>query len=254
MLKKQSIILSLSVAMIACTIPALCLANAAETDSSLPSENSFPGTLTGNIGVVSDYIFRGISQTRENPALQGGVDYTHPSGFYSGLWGSSIDFNDTDNTHVEIDGYIGYIYNHEAWTLDSRITYYAYPEAKSSLNYDYYEIGINITHDFQVAKLTGSFNYTPENFGASGDATYYSLATTIPLPHGFNANGKIGHQTIDNSVNFGYPSYTDWSAGITYELYDGISLAAQYVDTNLSAEECSDGCDAKGVLSLTYSF
>lgn len=163
MTRTNSSLLSLTVAFI--VFPALCMAN--EDSKLLDIEGAF----SGNVGVVSDYIFRGLSQTREHPALQGGIDYVHPKGVYAGVWGSSIDFNDTDNADIEIDGYIGYSHTYEKWTLDGRLTYYAYPGAKSSLNYDYYEIGSNITYDFDVAKLTASLNYTPENFGDSGNAT-----------------------------------------------------------------------------------
>lgn len=63
------------------------------------------GTISANVGVVSDYRFRGISQSNEEPALQGGVDYAHDSGVYLGLWGSSVEFGDAS---AEIDLYGGW--------------------------------------------------------------------------------------------------------------------------------------------------
>lgn len=220
-----------------------------------PAESAygFAGKFTGNVGFVSDYTFRGISQTREKPALQGGVDYTHPSGFYLGVWGSSIDFNDTDRASLEVDGYGGYTYSVEKWTLDGRFTYYGYPGAKTALDYDYYEIGGSVTYDFGIPKLTGSVNYSPDYFGESGTGIYYSLSTKVPLVYGFGLNGKIGHQSIDDRARFGVPSYTDWSAGVTYD-WRGFQLGLQYVDTNLSTAKCADGCDAKGIASVTYAF
>ncbi len=213
----------------------------------------FPGKFTGNAGFVSDYSFRGISQTREKPALQGGIDYAHPSGFYVGVWGSSIDFNDTDRASLEVDGYGGYSYIIDKWTLDGRFTYYAYPGAKTALDYDYYELGGSVTYDFGIPKLTGSVNYSPDYFGESGTGMYYSLSTKVPLVYGFGVNGKIGHQSIDDAARFGVPSYTDWSAGITYD-WRGFQLGLQYVDTNLSTSKCADGCDAKGIASVAYAF
>lgn len=224
-----------------------------------PASNSidgFPGKFTGNIGIVSDYIFRGISQTKEKPTLQGGIDYAHPDGFYLGVWGSNIDFgdgDDEDHAHVEIDGYAGYTYTIDKWVLDGRFIYYTYPGEKSELDYNYYEINSNVTYDFDVTKLTGSIYYTPDNFAESGVGIYYSLGATVPLANGFGLNGKIGHQTVDDAERFGVPSYTDWSAGITYD-WRSVTFALQYVDTNLNKEKCLDDCDAKGIASATLAF
>lgn len=217
------------------------------------SAYGFPGKFTGNVGFVSDYTFRGISQTREGPALQGGVDYSHPSGLYVGVWGSNIDFNDTDRADLEVDSYAGYSYTYEQWTLDGRFTYYAYPGAKVALDYDYYELGGSLTYDFGIPKVTGSVNYSPDYFGESGTGIYYSLSTKVPLVYGFGLNGKIGRQSIDDAARFGYPSYTDWSAGVTYD-WRGFTVGLQYVDTNIDKSRCADGCDAKGIASLTYVF
>ena len=52
--------------------------------------------ITGNVGLTTDYVFRGISQTDEKPAIQGGLDYAHSSGAYAGVWASNVDFNDGD--------------------------------------------------------------------------------------------------------------------------------------------------------------
>ena len=245
MIRNNSFLLSLAASLFA--LPALCVA------SELTETSTFGGSFSGNIGVVSDYIFRGISQTREHPALQGGIDYVHPNGLYAGAWGSSVDFSDNDNANIEIDGYVGYSHSYEKWVFDGRLTYYAYPGAKSSLRYNYYEIGSTITYDFDLAKLAASLNFTPENFGDSGYATYYSVSTAIPLPHNFSLNAKVGHQEIEDNIRYGYPSYTEWSAGIAYQ-WNNVTLGAQYIDTNLTTSECSDGCDARGIISATYAF
>lgn len=213
----------------------------------------FEGKFIGNVGFVSDYNFRGISQTRKKAALQGGVDYTHPDGFYAGVWGSSIDFNDTDRASLEIDGYGGYAYSIDALTLDGRFTYYGYPGAKVRYNYDYYELGLSATYDFGIPKVTGSINYSPDYFGESGTGIYYSLSGKYPLVAGFGLNAKIGHQSIDDRSRFGYPSYTDWSAGATYD-WRGFTVGLSYVDTSLSKNKCSTGCEPRGIASVTYSF
>ncbi len=60
--------------------------------------------VSANVGFVSEYSFRGIAQSDEHPALQGGFDVSHSSGLYAGIWGSNVDFNDGDQASVEVDG------------------------------------------------------------------------------------------------------------------------------------------------------
>src|SRR4051794_2617592 len=87
--------------------------------ASLPLFAADPAPVTGNVGIFSQYVFRGLTQTNEKPALQGGFDYTHPSGFYAGLWGSNISWvSDTAQSlspspgsvsaSIELDTYLGY--------------------------------------------------------------------------------------------------------------------------------------------------
>src|SRR5512132_2488144 len=108
----------------------------------------FPGTFTGTVALTNDYIFRGMSQTDDNPTIQGSINYTLDTGFYGtsvygGVWGSNLDFNDdaaTNNgAHLELDWTFGFMGN----ILDTGIgytlgaIYYNYPGARSGLSYDY---------------------------------------------------------------------------------------------------------------------
>src|SRR5690606_18429041 len=89
--------------------------------------------VSGSVAVVSDYLFRGVTQTNENPALQGGVTWNHESGFYAGAWGSSISWlSDSDpeiSSQVELDGFIGFAgdFGESGFGYDVGATYYWYP-------------------------------------------------------------------------------------------------------------------------------
>ncbi len=72
------------------------------------AEDSIPGEFSTTIGFVSEYSFRGIAQSDERPALQGSIDWSHDSGFYAGVWGTNVDFNDGDEAQLETDLYAGY--------------------------------------------------------------------------------------------------------------------------------------------------
>lgn len=209
--------------------------------------------LSANVGFVTEYSFRGIQQSDENPALQGGFDVTHSSGLYAGVWGSNVDFNDGDEASVEIDYYAGYSSDFKGLNYDIGALYYTYPGADSDLNYDYMEVSLALGYDFKVFSLSTSVNYSPENFGDSGDATYLAGAVDVPLPHDFSLNAHIGHQWIDDEVAFGVDSYTDWSAGIAYSNW-GFDFGLTYIDTNIPHEECEDGCDERVIGSISRSF
>ena len=119
----------------------------------------FPGTFTGTVALTNDYIFRGISQTDHNPAIQGSINYTLDTGFYGtsvygGVWGSNLDFNDdaaTNNNgaHLELDWTFGFTGN----ILDTGIgytlgaIYYNYPGARNGLSYDYWEFAPALSYN-----------------------------------------------------------------------------------------------------------
>lgn len=206
-------------------------------------------SLSANVGLYTDYVYRGVSQSDEGPAVQGGFDVTHDSGLYAGVWASNVDFNDGDEATVETDFFVGYANEYNGLAYDLGVLYYAYPGADSDLDYNFWEFAAAVGYDFGVASLSGSINYSPEFFGETGDAVYYAAAVDVPLPYEFNASAHIGHQTIDEGVD-----YTDWSLGLGYSLYD-FDLSLTYTDTNLDEpDECADGCSERLVFGVSRSF
>ncbi len=211
-------------------------------------------TPSANVGFVSEYSFRGLAQSDERPAVQGGFDLSHTSGFYAGVWGSNVDFNDGDEATVEVDVYGGYAGEFNKVTYDLGVLYYMYPGADSDLDYDFWEFAVSLGYDFEVVALSASYNYSPNNFADSGDAHYFSAAFEAPVFKGLTVNGHFGHQEIDDEDAFGVDDYNDWSLGLGYNLY-GFDLALQYVDTNLDeTDECADGCEERVIFGVSRSF
>ena len=109
---------------------------------------------SGNVSLTSDYVFRGISQTQEDPTFQASVDYAHISGFYAGIWGSGVDFTpeytlpeDEDDADIEIDYYVGFGSDfNDTFGYDVSFVYYTYPGTADGVDYDYPEL---------IGKLTG---------------------------------------------------------------------------------------------------
>lgn len=219
------------------------------------AEEFFPGTdFSANVGLVSQYSFRGIAQSDEHPALQGGFDLSHESGLYAGVWGSNVDFNDGDQASVEIDGYLGFSNQINNFNYDAGLIYYAYPGADSTKNYDFMEASFAVGYDFEVAAVSASVNYSPEFFADSGDAWYTGASVDVPLPKDFSLNGHVGYQTIQDNSAYGVKDYADWSLGAGYS-YKGVDFLLQYVDTNLSEPtECADGCAERVIFGISKTF
>jgi uncharacterized protein (TIGR02001 family) len=216
--------------------------------------NASDFTYSSNVGLVTDYVFRGITQSDENFAIQGGYDVGHSSGFYAGVWASSVDFNDGDEANIETDLYAGYSNEFKGLNYDIGLIYYGYPGANSNLNYDFWEGSLALGYDFGAFAASTSVNYSPEYFGESGDATYVAAAVDVPTAYDVTLSAHVGRQTIDENGVFGVPDYTDWSLGLGYTLGD-FDLSLQYIDTNLDEPtECADGCSERVVFGIFRSF
>lgn len=244
----------LAAAVIAAT-PAL----AAEDSKAL-----IPGDFSANVGVFSDYTFRGISQTGDEPAAQGGIDYSLDTGvngvgLYLGVWGSNVDFSDGDEASVEIDWYGGLSKNFGGLDASIGFIYYSYPGASGSLNYDFIEGNLALGYEINDMFSVGfGYNATGDNFGNSGAAHYFSgsLGYAVPVEGvDLSLDASVGRQLIEDNAAFGTPDYWDWRIGASLALTPNISVSAFYTDTDISSAECgSENCDARGQVSLTASF
>ncbi len=217
-----------------------------------------PGEFTASVALASEYIFRGISQTDEAPAIQGGIDWSMPAGpvsLYLGTWASNVDF-DVDET-LELDGYGGVTGKLGPLDWDLGAIYYAYPGAGP--DYDYIEGKVALGYaPYEIVKLGARYHYSPDFFAESGDGHYLigtvSIAPDLPLNVTFS--GALGHQWIEDNTVFGAPDYTDWSIGVTAEI-EGFAVSATYVDTDLDDDDCFGGldwCGARGVVAISRKF
>lgn len=209
--------------------------------------------VSGSATLTSDYVFRGITQSDESPAIQAGVTFDS-HGFYADLWGSNVDFNDGDEAQLELDVSGGYKWQMGWLNADAGVIYYAYPGANRALDYDYTELKLSLSGDAGPVTLIGSGYYSPDYFGGSGDALYLNAAASLPLgKSGFALSAAAGHQWIEDEAAFGAPDYTDWNAGVSYA-WDKTVFAISYINTNLSRGDCPDGCEARVTGSVTYNF
>ena len=200
--------------------------------SALPSV-SFADGLAFNAGVVTDYRYRGISQSRLKPAVQGGVDYAMGS-FYVGAWASSIKWikDGGGDGSVEIDlygGYKGEIIK-DSLTYDVGGLYYLYPSNKLAVSANTFEIYGALTFGPATAKYSHSVTNT-FGFGDSKNSGYLDLSAGFDVGSGIMVTPHVGYQRI-SGVNKDY-SYTDLSVTVSKD-FSGLvpSIALVYTDAD----------------------
>jgi uncharacterized protein (TIGR02001 family) len=240
----------------AIAIPAVALGSRAIAAEAAES----PHTFTANVGLVSDYRFRGISQSYSDPAIQGGFDYSHSSGVYLGTWGSSVSGNQyLGGNGMEWDLYGGYRHALGPVNLDVGLLYYYYASARlptanppgSTEKYDTVEAAIAASWKWLTLKysyaLTDFFGVQQSTYGNGGSdgSGYLDLSASYPLADKLTAVAHIGHQSVSN---YGDLDYTDWKLGLTYDLH-GFVLGAAWVDTNAD-DTLYSVTGAKGTRSL----
>lgn len=225
--------------------------------------------LSFNVGVVSDYIFRGISQSQHQPALQGGVDYAHSSGLYVGTWASSIEWTDRKdlqvhkNNRVELDLYGGYKGAVGDFGYDVGAIRYFYNgefQASSGVTANTTEVYlggswkfVSLKYNYVVSKSIFNWGGTDSGSRSKGSG-YTDLTVTYPVDETLNLIAHLGHQTIRH---LGDASYTDWKLGVTKDF--GIAVVGlAYTDTNAKgkageAYRWADKDVSRGVVALSVS-
>jgi uncharacterized protein (TIGR02001 family) len=149
------------------------------------SEFPLPGDLTGAVYLASDYVFRGISFTDEEPVIQANIFYTHPSGFYVGLWGTNTDFGPASGAgeHLEFDptgGFAGV--GPFGIHYDFNYFYFHYPGVEAKHNYDMHEFGLFLSRDFGLFNVATQTIYSPEYAGDRGPSEYLAVDIGVPVP------------------------------------------------------------------------
>jgi len=243
-------------------ILSLGLAAGAHAQSAMEAQEESDWTVSANLSVVSDYRFRGLMQTNGKPALQGGFDIGHSSGFYVGNWNSSISWlSDSDpdiSSNVEMDFYAGYSHAFaNDVTLDVGVLHYYYPgrypggfndpdTTEAYLGLGYGPVAFKYSH--ALTDLFGAEN--------SRHSQYFEAGLAVPTGvWGLDLNAHVGYQKIRNMDD---GSYTDWSIGLSRQ-FDRFTVSLTYVDSNADRDLYTNGHGkytgrAAAVLGLSAAF
>lgn len=230
----------------------------------LLTSGSVYAELSSTLTLTSDNVSRGISDTDGAPAIQGSFDYAHDSGAYAGLWASNVKFRENANAAaidtveeatIEIDYYLGYSSDlSDAMSWDAGVAYMSYPDADSSLNYDYWEAYAMLAYTLDEVMLSPEFGielyHTSENTGNTGTANYYVASLAFMLPMDVSLSLAAGRSTFDD---FPADDYTDYRIGFSKEI-EGLTFELFYSDSSLSQATCGgEMCDSRVVFAVSRS-
>lgn len=214
-----------------------------------------------NVGAFTDYRYRGISQTRLKPALQGGADYSQGP-FYLGIWATNIKWikDGGGDANIEIDIYGGYKFEvAKDTTLDLGVLTYQYPSNKLNPSANTTEIYGALT----FGPVTAKYSQAVTNlfgFAKSKHSSYLDLSASFELKEGLTLVPHIGYQRVAHNGDF---SYTDYSLALNYEAAKGLVLSGTLVATDtkkVSGEHAyhtpagKDLGKAAVVLGVKYNF
>lgn len=255
---------SISVAKTMCgAVLAAVVATPVAAQSTEPVSPASDFSFSANMTLASQYRYRGLMQTNNKPAIQGGFDLSHSSGFYIGNWNSSIswlgDSDDNVSAPLEMDFYAGY--TAPIWgdlTVDVGVLQYYYPGSypKGFVSPDTTELYLGLGY----GPVSFKYSHAVTNlFGwaDSKNSQYYDLSASVPTGFwGLNVDGHVGYQRVRNLAD---GNYTDWSLGLS-KTWGNVTASLAYVDTNADKGVYTSAATgryqgkAAAVFSLTAAF
>ena len=225
--------------------PMVSFAQEAEAPAAEEEESPISWTLAA----TTDYVFRGVSQTNEDPAFQAGITYTTPFGLYVGVWGSNVDFGDPDpeagirGPNFEVDGYVGYNTDlNDSWNLDVSVVRYAYfGETSGQGSIDYNEYIGKLTWNGPVS-VSGLVAYANDYGNSEADELYTALSASYEVGYGITLGASTGYTSIEAEEG-GRADYFDGSFTASKSFGPG-TLSVGYYDTfGSDADELKDASD-----------
>ncbi len=243
----------------ACSTPLLALAQA-------PAAKAEPEfTISGNLTIASDYRFRGYSQTGFKPAFQGGVDFSHKSGFYAGNWNSNVEQDLYTGASLEMDLYGGYKKELGPVTLDVGYLYYYYPNSgkTGSPKIKNGEVYVGAAAGPVSAKVyyahTRFFSLAEGTGVDTKGSIYLDVSGSYEVVKSLTVLGHVGWQKVKNGKAAGLreDNVYDFKAGVSYDL-SGWALGAALIATSKKEEFVTATGENAGkptvVLSVSKTF
>lgn len=177
------------------------------------------GEFSFNIAATNNYVWRGVTQTEDGAAVQGGVDYKKGI-FYAGAWGSNVSFAGDDDTSTELDLYVGIAPSVGDWNFDFGYIHYMYPSQCDACDYNFGELKSAVSHSMGKGTIGAALYLPAEDL----EDPYYEVNASYPLTDKLSVSGAIG--------NYEFYDYSTWNLGATYALTEGVSLDLRYSEAS----------------------
>ena len=214
--------------------------------------------IEANVTLATDYVWRGVSQTDNKPAIQGGFDYSYDTGWYgiglyAGTWASNVDatfFGGDNDPQIELDGYLGVNGSIGEFGWDVGWLRYFYPGKN-----------INDTTEWHVGGswrfLSSTFHYSKDWFATDESSYRVDGAIDYGLPWEIGLSAGVGYNWGDGTKDLFVDTYTDWSIGLSKTMLS-VDWSLTYTDTNIDDDDCpardSDSCDTRFTFAVSKSF
>lgn len=202
---------------------------------------------SGYLTLTSDYVKRGVTQSEDDPAVQLGLDVDFSNGFYLGVWGSSVDIQNSTfgRREIEANYYAGFVYDaNEVWRFSASVVAYDYPSANGPVDYSYeeYLLGSNYND-----RLWVEIAYSPDGNAMGQSAVNVDLYTEWPLNDVWSIGGGGGRYDLSSATR---DSYQYWHLGITGS-FQFADIDLRLHDTSRWIPVISSPDRAKGRAALT---
>ena len=227
----------------------LCLASAIQPAGAASDEDPDALKLEVEVGVASDYIYRGVSLSERKPSAHASID-VEKNGFYGFVQFAGVSLPNDPAVEITLTG--GYRWTFADVDFDFGANYFDYPGqtlAPGAVNLNYWEYALQATHDINGVELQGTFAYSPNVSGTGAWGAYVEGQVTFDLPqlklwkpidwHLIASGGYWRFGNISPDLGgFPLPSYVNWQVGLAFDLTDQVTFDVSYYDTNLSRENC----------------
>ena len=218
----------------------------------LPALSANAADLSGYLTLTSDYVWRGVTQSEGDPAIQLGGEVSFRSGVYAGLWGSTVDINNGGNRQrdAEVNYYLGYGFDVASqWALGTTLVVYTYPGQTGPINYNYEEYAISINYDDRVWL---EYAWSPGYYGFDIDSHNVELIAEWSAGEHLIVSGGAGYFNFSSPLD---DAYAYWNVGLTWPV-NRFSIDLRYHDTSgpVLLVSTADRADARLALSFRVAF
>jgi len=237
-------------AMSALLIAALSTPTLAVAEDAAPAS---PHSFTGNVALTTNYLFRGVSQTGNGPAIQGGFNYSYtPLSLNAGIWGSNVDSAPLGfaGANMETDFLASWTPTYDKLSVDLGYVRYQYFQTTFEDN-NTNEFHLGLGYDLTYVKPKFTANYS-ENWFGDGPSWYYDLSVSVPLPYDISRGGHYGWNHF--SGDLGFVNYEDYSVSLS-KAYAGFNFSVAWVDRT-QTDLCLSpfDCGSTAVFTISKAF